>query len=74
MSNSERKWLFNIGDLVQFKHTFLKTYQVKTGVVVEQSLRMTKDNVFKIIASNGKQYWIPAPQITLLSRAGKENK
>ena len=63
---------YNIGDLVKFtivRNTEEYKHHVeKIGIVVEQSLRMTKDNVFRIRA-NDRDYWIPRPRITLLSKA-----
>ena len=65
---------YNIGDLVKFKvarHTEdYHSYVEKVGIVVEQSYRITKDNVFKIKVE-GAYHWMPAPMITLLSKAEK---
>jgi len=67
---------YNIGDLVKFKvarHTEdYYSYIEKVGIVVEQSYRITKDNVFKIKVE-GAYHWMPAPMITLLSKAGKSS-
>jgi|TARA_R100000388_G_scaffold55468_2_gene41110 hypothetical protein len=65
---------YNLGDLVKFKvarHTedYL-SYIEKVGIVVEQSYRITKDNVFKIKVDD-EYHWMPAPRITLLSKAEK---
>jgi len=65
---------YNIGDLVKFKiarHTEdYHSYVEKVGIVVEQSYRITKDNVFKIKVEEA-YHWMPAPRITLLSKAAK---
>jgi hypothetical protein len=65
-------WHYNLGDLVRFTTTrqtedYNHTIE-KVGIVVEQSYRMTKDNVFKIKVED-EYYWIPRPRITLLSKA-----
>jgi hypothetical protein len=62
-------FLYNIGDLVEFTHGHLGASVKRIGIVVEQSLRMTKDNVYKI-RTNEKDYFIPRTHITLLSKAG----
>jgi len=61
---------YNIGDLVEFTHGHLGAAATKIGIVIEQSLRMTKDNVYKI-RSGEKDYWIPRTRIELLSEAAK---
>ena len=64
---TKRNFRYNIGDLVKFTHGHLGAAATKIGIVVEQSLRMTKDNVYKIRAE-GKDYWIPRTSIELLSK------
>tara|TARA_R100000353_G_C6400339_1_gene167446 strand:+ start:289 stop:516 length:228 start_codon:yes stop_codon:yes gene_type:complete len=61
---------YNIGDLVKFRHDRMNVIEYKVGIVVEQSYRITKDNMFKILVK-GKYYWQPADKITLLSKATK---
>ena len=68
----KRQCHYNLGDLVKFtvvrQTEEYKHHVEKVGIVVKQSLRMTKDNVFKIKAGD-EHYWIPRPRITLLSKA-----
>jgi hypothetical protein len=61
---------YDIGDLVEFTHGHLGASIKRIGIITEQSLRMTKDNVYKIRAEE-KSYWIPRTMITLLSKATK---
>ena len=61
---------YNVGDLVKFRHDRMNVIEYKVGIVVEQSYRITKDNMFKILVK-GKYYWQPADKITLLSKAEK---
>ena len=61
---------YNIGDLVEFRHGHLGASVLKVGVVVEQSYRITRDNMFKILVKD-KYYWKSADKITLLSKATK---
>jgi hypothetical protein len=61
---------YHAGDLVEFTYGHLGASVKKIGIVIEGSLRMTKDNVFKIRADE-KDYWIPRTRITLLSKATK---
>ena len=61
---------YNIGDLVKFRHDRMNVIEYKVGIVVEQSFRFTKDNMFKILVK-GKYYWKGADKITLLSKAVK---
>ena len=63
-------WHFNIGDLVEFIHGRVGASITKTGLVVERSYRMTKDDMYKI-RTDEKDYWISRPRITLLSEAVK---
>jgi|TARA_R100001079_G_scaffold68244_1_gene35857 hypothetical protein len=68
------QWRYDLGDLVSFKvkrwteeyHDF----EIKIGVVTARSLRMTRDNVYKI-KTEGKDYWVSRPRLTLLSKATK---
>ena len=61
---------YNVGDLVEFKYGRLGMAITKVGIVVEQSLNYTKDNLYKINVK-GKDYWIRSSHITLLSKAPK---
>jgi hypothetical protein len=58
---------YNIGDLVKFTHGHLGASITRTGIVIGQSFRYTKDNVFKI-RTEGKDYWVPRTRIELLSK------
>tara|TARA_R100001510_G_scaffold32469_1_gene28991 strand:+ start:1622 stop:1849 length:228 start_codon:yes stop_codon:yes gene_type:complete len=62
---------YNIGDLVKFRYDRMNVIDYKVGIVVEQSYRITRDNMFKILVK-GKYYWQPADKITLLSKVEKE--
>ena len=70
MNESKPYFRYNIGDLVEFTHGFLGAAAKLTGIVVDQSYKGTKNNVFKIKVKE-KYYWISAPRITLLSKAMK---
>ena len=61
---------YNVGDLVEFKYGRLGVSVTKVGIVVEQSLNYTKDNLYKIKVKV-KDYWIRSSLITLLSKAPK---
>ena len=67
---SKKHYSYNVGDLVEFVHGRLGAYIKRTGIVIEQSLKYTRDDMFKIRVGE-KDYWMAANQITLLSRAGK---
>ena len=61
---------YNVGDLVKFRHDRMNVIEYKVGIVVEQSYRITKDNVVKIKVEEA-YHWMPAPRITFLSKAAK---
>tara|TARA_R110002020_G_scaffold164816_14_gene351837 strand:+ start:752 stop:970 length:219 start_codon:yes stop_codon:yes gene_type:complete len=61
---------YNVGDLVEFKYGRLGMAVTKVGIVVEQSLNYTKDNLYKIKVKE-EDYWIRSSHITLLSKAPK---
>jgi len=61
---------YNVGDLVKFRHDRMNVIDYKVGIVVEQSYRITRDNMFKILVKD-KYYWKSADKITLLSKATK---
>jgi hypothetical protein len=68
------QWHYELGDLVSFK-TRRQTeeyinFENKVGIVVERSLRMTRDNVYRI-KTNERDYWVSRPRLTLLSKATK---
>ena len=66
---------YNIGDLVSFTQRRLTEQYVDdfvlTGVVIKQRFVFTADNKF-LVQTPKKDYWVPRPALTLLSRA--ENK
>ena len=62
---------YNIGDLVEFTYGRLGASITRIGIVVGQSLRMTKDNVYRI-RTNEKDYFIPRTKIKLLSKVEKD--
>jgi len=65
---------YKLGDLVEFQKDRITEEYVDflkvIGIIIEQSYRLTKDNVYKIQVGN-EQYWISEPRITLLSSANK---
>jgi len=61
---------YNVGDLVEFNYGRLGASVKLVGIVVEQSINYTKDNLYKIKVKE-KDYWIRSSHITLLSKAPK---
>ena len=61
---------YNVGDLVEFRYGRLGASVTRVGIVVEQSINYTKDNLYKIKVKE-KDYWIRSSHITLLSKASK---
>jgi hypothetical protein len=66
----EYKFSFNIGDLVEFIHGHLGASVKRIGLIVERSLKPTRDDMYKI-QSNEKYYWICGTRIEMLSKATK---
>ena len=64
---SKKQQLFNIGDLVEFRHNHLKVTSLKTGIVLGHN---TNNNRFKIKV-NKKDYWVSEDKIKLLSKVVK---
>ena len=66
---------YQVGDLVSFKSRRLTEDYIDdfvlTGVVIKQRYVFTADNKF-LVRTPEKDYWVPRPSLTLLSRA--ENK
>ncbi len=61
---------YSVGDLVEFKYGRLGMSVTKIGIVVDQSINYTKDNLYKIKVKE-QDYWIRSSHITLLSKAPK---
>jgi hypothetical protein len=63
---------YNIGDLVSFSSRRLTEEYINdvvlTGVVIKQRFVFTADNKF-LVQTPEKNYWVPRPSLTLLSRA-----
>ena len=63
---------YNIGDLVSFSSRRLTEEYINdvvlTGVVIKQRFVFTADNKF-LVRTPEKDYWVPRPSLTLLSRA-----
>ena len=63
---------YNIGDLVSFTDgRITEDYVDKlviTGVIIKQRFVFTADNKF-LVRTPEKDYWVPRPALTLLSRA-----
>ena len=66
------EFTYNIGDLVSFNSRRLTEEYVNdvvlTGVVIKQRFVFTADNKF-LVKTPEKDYWVPRPSLTLLSRA-----
>jgi hypothetical protein len=75
-SSVDRKfhYRYKLGDLVEFQKDRITEeyldFRKATGIVVEQSYRMTTDNVYRIQVGDEK-YWVSEPRITLLSSVGE---
>ncbi len=73
--SNDLEFIYNIGDLVEFTTKQATeeyiTEKKLTGVVIKQRLVFTADNKF-LVRTPEKDYWVPRPSLTLLSRA--ENK
>ena len=63
---------YNIGDLVSFSSRRLTEEYINdvvlTGVIIKQRFVFTADNKF-LVRTPEKDYWVPRPSLTLLSRA-----
>ena len=63
---------YQVGDLVSFKSRRVNedyvSVDVLTGVVIKQRYVFTADNKF-LVRTPEKDYWVPRPSLTLLSRA-----
>jgi len=63
---------YQVGDLVSFSSRRLTEEYINdvvlTGVVIKQRLVFTADNKF-LVKTPEKDYWVPRPSLTLLSRA-----
>ena len=64
-------FLYNIGDLVEFVEGRVGASRKRTGIIVAQSFRFTKDNQYNIKTEDGKDHWVSRPRLTLLSEAVK---
>ena len=68
------QWRYNLGDLVSFKVSRqteeYNDFEIKVGIVTARSLRMTRDNVYRI-KTEENDYWVSRPRLTLLSKATK---
>ncbi len=62
---------YNIGDLVEFVEGRVGASRKRTGIIIEQSFRFTKDNKYKIKTQDDKDYWVSRPRLTLLSKVVK---
>ena len=62
---------YNIGDLVEFVEGRVGANRRRTGIIIEQSFRFTKDNKYKIKTEDGKDHWVSRPRLSLLSKATK---
>ena len=63
---------YQVGDLVSFNSRRLTEEYINdvvlTGVVIKQRFVFTADNKF-LVKTPEKNYWVPRPSLTLLSRA-----
>ena len=66
------EFTYGIGDLVSFTDgRITEDYVdelVTTGIIVKQRFVFTADNKF-LVKTPEKDYWVPRPALTLLSRA-----
>ena len=66
------EFTYNIGDLVSFTDgRITEDYVdelVTTGIIIKQRFVFTADNKF-LVRTPEKDYWVPRPALTLLSRA-----
>ena len=66
---------YQLGDLVSFNSRRLTEGYIDdfvlTGIVIDQRLVFTADNKF-LVQTPEKDYWVPRPSLTLLSRAQNE--
>ena len=66
------EFTYNIGDLVSFTQRRLTEQYVDdlvlTGVIIRERFVFTADNKF-LVRTPEKDYWVPRPSLTLLSRA-----
>ena len=55
------QWRYNLGALVSFKVSRqteeYNDFEIKVGIVTDRSLRMTRDNVYRI-KTEEKDYWV----------------
>ena len=69
---SDSRFKYQIGDLVSFTQRRLTEDYIDdfvlTGVVIKQRFVFTADNKF-LVKTPEKDYWVPRPSLTLLSRA-----
>ena len=66
------EFTYGIGDLVSFTQRRLTEQYVDdlvlTGVIIRERFVFTADNKF-LVRTPEKDYWVPRPSLTLLSRA-----
>ena len=66
------RFAYQVGDLVSFNSRRLTEDYIDdfvlTGVVIKQRYVFTADNKF-LVRTPEKDYWVPRPALTLLSRA-----
>jgi len=69
------EFTYGIGDLVEFTAKWATedyiTETKVTGIIIRERFVFTADNKF-LVRTPKKDYWVPRPSLTLLSRA--ENK
>ena len=65
------KFQYDVGDLVEFVEGRVGASRKRTGIIIEQSFRFTKDNKYKIKTEDGKDHWVSRPRLTLLSEVVK---
>ena len=68
------EFTYGIGDLVSFTHSRLTEDYIEdfvlTGIIIKERFVFTADNKF-LVQTPEKDYWVPRPALTLLSRAKK---
>ena len=66
------EFTYGIGDLVSFTHSRQTEEYVEdlalNGVIIRERFVFTADNKF-LVRTPEKDYWVPRPSLTLLSKA-----
>lgn len=73
-----RETKFNIGDLVSYELEILAPdiggFKTVIGIITNYSYRYTKDEDTYMLLSEGRQFYVRAHQLKLISKANKNNE